>query len=80
MGLYEEAVELALKVKICPKNEEKKDKFFSVVLLILQLFVQVNIELAKKHAQKVEDDDALKKKLWLRIARCIVEEKKNIKG
>jgi len=52
MGLYEEAVELALKV---------------------------DIELAKFHADKPEEDDTLRKKLWLRIARHVVEEEKDIK-
>jgi len=52
MGLYEEAVNMALKV---------------------------DIELAKINANKPEDDDALRKKLWLRIARHVVEEDRNIK-
>ena len=46
MGLYEEAVELAL---------------------------QVDIEVAKENANKPEDDEQLRKKLWLRIARYVVE-------
>jgi len=53
MGLYEEAVDLALKV---------------------------DIELAKDNAGKPpEEDEELRKKLWLRIARHVVEEEKNIK-
>ncbi len=52
MGLYEEAVELALKV---------------------------DLELAKLNADKPEEDETLRKKLWLRIARHVVEEKKDIK-
>jgi len=52
MGLYEEAVELALKV---------------------------NIDLAITHANKPDDDDNLRKKLWLRIARYVVEVLKDIK-
>lgn len=51
MGLYEEAVDLALKV---------------------------DLELAKINADKPEDDDALRKKLWLKIARYVVDES-NIK-
>jgi len=36
--------------------------------------------LAKANADKVDDpDETLKKKLWLRIARNIVEDQKNIK-
>jgi len=52
MGLYEEAVDLALKV---------------------------DIELAKINADKPDDDEALRKKLWLRIARHVVQERKDIK-
>lgn len=52
MGLYEEAVELALRV---------------------------DLELAKVNAEKPDDDDALRKKLWLRIARYVVSELKDIK-
>ncbi|XP_023930234.1 vacuolar protein sorting-associated protein 18 homolog [Lingula anatina] len=52
MGLYEEAVDLAL---------------------------QVDVDLAKHNADKPEDDLELKKKLWLRIARHVVEEEKDIK-
>ncbi len=40
MGLYEEAVDLAL---------------------------QVDVDLAKQNADKPEDDEELRKKLWLRI-------------
>lgn len=53
MGLYEEAVDLAL---------------------------SVDVELAKKEANKPDEDDVeLRKKLWLRIARHVVEEEKDVK-
>ncbi|KAK3737231.1 hypothetical protein QZH41_010859 [Actinostola sp. cb2023] len=53
MGLYEEAVDLALKV---------------------------DVELAKLQAEKPqEDDEVLRKKLWLRIARHVVEEDRDVK-
>ncbi|KAK3612565.1 hypothetical protein CHS0354_024553 [Potamilus streckersoni] len=53
MGLYEEAVDLAL---------------------------QVDVELAKQQADKPEEDDVeMRKKLWLRIARHVVEEEKDVK-
>eukprot|EP01112_Ceratiomyxa_fruticulosa_P020451 TRINITY_DN6960_c0_g1_i1.p1 TRINITY_DN6960_c0_g1~~TRINITY_DN6960_c0_g1_i1.p1 ORF type:complete len:978 (+),score=224.54 TRINITY_DN6960_c0_g1_i1:223-3156(+) len=52
MGLYEEAVDLALKV---------------------------DLELAKVNADKPEDDDSLRKKLWLRIARHVVSERRDVK-
>lgn len=53
MGLYEEAVDLAL---------------------------DVDVELAKQQAEKPDEDDVdLRKKLWLRIARHVVEEEKDVK-
>lgn len=51
MGLYEEAVDLAL---------------------------SVDLNLAMKNADLAEDDTDMKKKLWLRIARHVVKEEKNI--
>ncbi|EIE75688.1 hypothetical protein RO3G_00392 [Rhizopus delemar RA 99-880] len=54
MGLYEEAVNLAL------KNND--------------------LELARINADKPEDDDLLRKKLWLNIAKHIVQENKDIKS
>jgi len=53
MGLYEEAVNLALR--------------------------HHDLELAGFNADKPEDDDSLRKKLWLNIARHVVEEKNDIK-
>ncbi|KAI9322126.1 Pep3/Vps18/deep orange family-domain-containing protein [Dichotomocladium elegans] len=53
MGLYEEAVNLALKYH--------------------------DLELARINADKPEDDDALRKKLWLNIAKHVVHENKDIK-
>lgn len=53
MGLYEEAVDLAL---------------------------AVDVDLAKHQADKPDEDDLdLRKKLWLRIARHVVEEEKDVK-
>jgi len=54
MGLYEEAVDLALK--------------------------HDDLELARINADKPEDDDALRKKLWLKIARHVVEKKTRYKN
>ncbi|KAG0051168.1 hypothetical protein BGZ83_004029 [Gryganskiella cystojenkinii] len=54
MGLYGEAVDLAL------KNND--------------------LELALINADKPEDDDILRKSLWLKIARHVVKEKKDIKA
>lgn len=52
MELYEEAVDLALKV---------------------------NVDLAKTCADLPSDDEELKKKLWLKIARHVVQEEKDVK-
>jgi len=52
MGLYDEAVDLAL---------------------------QFDTELAKQNADKPDDNEELKKKLWLKIARHVVEKEKDIK-
>ena len=51
MGLYEEAVALA---------------------------IQIDLELAKKTANVPENDEELRKKLWLRIAKHVVKEKNDI--
>jgi hypothetical protein len=45
----------------------------------VELALQVDIELAKEHADKPEDDDELRKKLWLRIARHVVQKQRDIK-
>ncbi|KAG9067424.1 hypothetical protein KI688_012207 [Linnemannia hyalina] len=54
MGLYGEAVDLALKHN--------------------------DLDLARINADKPEDDDMLRKTLWLKIARHVVKEKKDIKA
>ncbi|CAK5280478.1 unnamed protein product [Mycena citricolor] len=38
-----------------------------------------DLELAKLNADKPEDDEPLRKKLWLKIARYVVQDKKDIK-
>ncbi|KAJ3023908.1 UNVERIFIED_CONTAM: hypothetical protein HDU68_008416, partial [Siphonaria sp. JEL0065] len=53
LGLYEQAVDLAL------KNQ--------------------NVQLAQINADKPVDDEILRKKLWLKIARHVVDERKDIK-
>ena len=41
---------------------------------------EVDVDLAKIQAQKPpEDDEVLRKKLWLRIARHVVEEEGDVK-
>jgi hypothetical protein len=38
-----------------------------------------DLELAKINADKPEEDEPLRKKLWLKIARYVVQDKKDIK-
>lgn len=38
-----------------------------------------DLELAKRNADKPEDDPQLRKKLWLKIAKFVVQDKKDIK-
>lgn len=45
----------------------------------VELALQVDIELAKQQADKPDDDDELRKKLWLRIARHVVQKQRDIK-
>ncbi|KAL7317653.1 tethering complex subunit [Mucor circinelloides] len=54
MGLYEEAVDLAL---------EHRD-----------------LDLARINAEKPEDDDVLRKRLWISIARYVIQDNKDIKS
>jgi len=44
----------------------------------VELSLKIDIDLAKDQIQKVDDDER-KKKLWLRIARHVVEKEENIK-
>lgn len=37
------------------------------------------LELAKINADRLEDDEVLRKKLWLMIAKYVVQDKKDIK-
>ena len=45
----------------------------------VELSLKVDIDLAKEQVQKVQNDDERRKKLWLRIARHVVEKEENIK-
>ncbi|XP_062191848.1 vacuolar sorting protein 18-like [Phragmites australis] len=43
------------------------------------LALKVDLELAKAEADKVEDDEELRKKLWLKVAKHVIEQEKGIK-
>ena len=50
------------------------------VMLLLFFDFKVDVDLAKIQTQKPpEDDEVLRKKLWLRIARHVVEEERDVK-
>ena len=44
----------------------------------VELSLQVDIDLAKEQVYKVHNDDERRKKLWLRMARHVVEKEENI--
>jgi hypothetical protein len=43
------------------------------------LALKVDLELAKAEADKVEDDEELRKKLWLKVAKHVIEQEKGVK-
>ncbi|KAL8160474.1 hypothetical protein V2J09_002011 [Rumex salicifolius] len=43
------------------------------------LALQIDVELAKAEADKVEDDEELRKKLWLMVAKHVIEQEKGAK-
>lgn len=75
MGLYEEAVNLSLKV--CGSGRMLSH---ALVMNHSPFASQYHdLELARINADKPEDDDVLRKRLWLNIAKHVVQEKKDIK-
>uniref|UniRef100_A0A0E0EIM0 Pep3/Vps18 beta-propeller domain-containing protein n=1 Tax=Oryza meridionalis TaxID=40149 RepID=A0A0E0EIM0_9ORYZ len=43
------------------------------------LALTVDLELAKAEADRVEDDEELRKKLWLKVAKHVIEQEKGVK-
>jgi len=91
MGLYGEAVELALKVCVCSEGlpvsapfERVCPTIRSLSLTLSSVYIHIHqhndLELARINADKPEDDEILRKTLWLKIARHVVKEKKDIKS
>lgn len=39
-----------------------------------------NLDLARSNANKPEDDDDLRRRLWLKIARYVIQDRKDVKG
>eukprot|EP01132_Coremiostelium_polycephalum_P007999 gene7999-9842_t len=77
--------DLKYALRLCMKERKLKScvLIYSAMRLYeeaVDLSLEVDIKLAKENADKVKDEDeALCKKLWLRIARHVVEKDNNIK-
>lgn len=86
MGLYESAVELALgggDASLDSQEEEVQKSLVSTSSIPNVNWTDQNqrdIELACSCAEMVEGNDALRKKLWLRIAKFVVKRRKDIKA
>jgi hypothetical protein len=64
------------RTQACVHIYSKKGMYESSVDLALQ---KGDLELAKINADRPEDDDVLRRKLWLKIAKYVVQEQKDIK-
>lgn len=65
------------RIQSCVLIYSRMGLFESSVALALE---KGDLELAKLNADKPEDDDALRKTLWLKIAKYVVQEKGDIKS
>ncbi|AQK40790.1 zinc ion binding [Zea mays] len=65
-------------LEFCVKDLNNVDP--GVHNLLLSLYAKkVDLELAKAEADKVEDDEELRKKLWLKVAKHVIEQEKGVK-
>ncbi|WOO79548.1 Vacuolar protein sorting-associated protein 18 [Vanrija pseudolonga] len=64
------------RIRPCVQIYSRMGLYESSVNLALE---RGDIELAKVHADKPEEDDALRRKLWLKIGKYVVQEKGDIK-
>ena len=64
------------RIQPCVHIYSKMGMYESSVNLALE---KGDLELAKINADRPEDDDILRKKLWLKIAKYVVQEQKDIK-
>ncbi|XP_052234264.1 vacuolar protein sorting-associated protein 18 homolog [Dreissena polymorpha] len=76
--------DLKYALRLCSEHGHKREcvHIYSRMNLYeeaVDLALTVDVELAKTEANKPEEDVELKKKLWLRIARHVVEEEKDVK-
>lgn len=81
----EDAVDLQYALRLC--TQLNKTKACILIYSSLNLYEEAvelalktkNIDMAKENAEKPDDDDALRKKLWLKIAKHVVEGEKDVK-
>jgi hypothetical protein len=78
-----DAVDLKYALRLCTKYDKTQAcvLIYSALSLFeeaVDLALRVDIGLAKETADKPADDDELRKKLWLRIARHVVEKERDI--
>lgn len=76
MELHEEAVDLALQVRVMHRLFHSSPCSRSLNRCSC---TQVDVDLAKSCADLPEDDEEMRKKLWLKIARHVVQEEKDVK-
>ncbi|KAL5007275.1 hypothetical protein ScPMuIL_016081 [Solemya velum] len=77
--------DLKYALRLCSEHKQSRAcvHIYSLMNLYeeaVDLALTVDVELAKQQAEKPdEDDEELRKKLWLRIARHVVEEEEDVK-
>ncbi|KAJ3693670.1 hypothetical protein LUZ60_009150 [Juncus effusus] len=77
MSMHEEAVALALKAfhLLLPKSHHQN----KILTKTLFFNIKVDLEVAKAEADKVEEDEELRKKLWLMVAKHVIRQEKGAK-
>ena len=84
MGLYEEALDLALEVRpslgASPYASNHSDEALPIrgFILLGVVSLQIKVELAKKIADQPSQNKDLQKALWLKIAKHVIEKQKDI--
>ncbi|KAK1305276.1 hypothetical protein QJS10_CPB11g01003 [Acorus calamus] len=80
MGMHEEAVALALQILFINNfNIHVKTEYGEIGVFVCLLVHQVDPELAMGEADKVEDDEDMRKKLWLMVAKHVIKQEKGAK-
>ncbi|KAK1279700.1 hypothetical protein QJS04_geneDACA003179 [Acorus gramineus] len=80
MGMHEEAVALALQILFINNfNIHVKTEYGEIGAFVCWLVHQVDPELAMAEADKVEDDEDMRKKLWLMVAKHVIKQEKGAK-